>query len=182
MRLEPPSVSEMNADQHRVYDAIMTGPRGYVRGPLAIWLHRPELAETAQALGAYCRYGSSLTPRLSELAILTMACLWRSAFEWWAHKPIALQAGLEAKVIDALRDGEPPSFTDDETRVVHALVVELTDKRGLSDDSYGRALRVLGHERLVDLVGLCGYYTLISMTLNVFAVGLPPGEIDELLR
>lgn len=160
---------------------IISGPRGQVRGPLAIWLHRPQLAERAQALGTYCRYDSALGPRLSELAILTMACVWQSAFEWWAHKPIALNAGLEQSVVDALRDGTPPPFVDDETRLVHQVVVELTERRGLADATYERALAGIGQDRLVDLVGLCGYYTLISMTLNAFAVPLPPGEIDELL-
>ena len=73
MRLVPPDPATLTEDQRRVYDQITNGPRGQVRGPLAIWLHRPGLAETAQSLGAYCRYGSSLEPRLSELAILCMA-------------------------------------------------------------------------------------------------------------
>ena len=179
-RLPPPAPDSMTPEQRRVHDMILSGPRGQVRGPLAIWLHRPALAETAQALGAYCRYGSSLSPRLSELAILTMAALWRSAFEWWAHKPIALEAGLELAIVEALRDGRTPHFPDAEAELVHAVVVELTEKRRLLDASYGRALAVLGQDRLVDLVGLCGYYTLISMTLNAFEVPLPPGEINEL--
>lgn len=181
LRIAPPTPETMTAEQRRVHDLIASGPRGNVRGPLAIWLHRPLLAERAQALGAYCRYDSALGPRLSELAILTMACLWQSAFEWWAHKPIALKAGVEKPVVDALRDGLPPPFADNEARLVHRVVVELTERRGLSDETYDGAIAGLGRDRLVDLVGLCGYYTLISMTLNAFAVPLPPGEIDELL-
>src|SRR3546814_10782480 len=76
-KLLPPDPANMSEHQRRVYDAIMSGPRGRVRGPLAVWLHRPGLAEPAQALGQYCRYDSSLDPALSELAILTMAALWR---------------------------------------------------------------------------------------------------------
>lgn len=178
-RLQPPSPDRMTSEQRRVHDLIAAGPRGQVRGPLAIWLHRPALAEKAQALGSYCRYGTSLSPRLSELAILTMAVLWQSPFEWWAHKPMALKAGLEAMIIEALRDGVAPHFADVEAEMVYTTVVELTEKRRLSDATYERALSVLGQDRLVDLVGLCGYYTLISMTLNAFEVPLPPGEVDE---
>ena len=181
MRLGPPDPALMTDDQRRVHDIITAGPRGKVRGPLAIWLHRPALAEAAQNLGAYCRYGSSLEPRLSELAILCMAVIWRSEFEWWAHKPIALKAGVDPDLIEALRLGTPPGFPDEETAVVHAVTTGLSVNRRLDDALYRRAETVLGRDRLVDLVGLCGYYTLISMTLNAFEVPLPEGETPELV-
>lgn len=180
MRLAPPDPAGMTPDQKRVHDIITSGPRGRVRGPLAIWLHRPELAEAAQALGAYCRYGSSLEPRLSELAILCMAVIWRSEFEWWAHKPIALKAGLSPDVVEALRQGRSPAFADAEEALVHEVVQALSVQRRLEDALYARAEAGLGRDRLVDLVGLCGYYTLISMTLNAFEVPLPEGEHPEL--
>lgn len=180
MRLGPPDPETMTDDQRRVYDIIASGPRGQVRGPLAIWLHRPELAQAAQALGAYCRYGSSLEPRLSELAILTMAVIWQSDFEWWAHKPIALTAGLDPAIVAALAAGADPQFADAEAAVVHEVVRALAMDRRLSDELYDRATETLGRDRLVDLVGLCGYYTLISMTLNAFEVPLPRGETSEL--
>ncbi|MFC7705453.1 carboxymuconolactone decarboxylase family protein [Plastorhodobacter daqingensis] len=180
MRLAPPDPDTLTPDQRRVHDLIASGPRGQVRGPLAIWLHRPRLAETAQALGAYCRYGTTLDPRLSELAILCMAVVWRSEFEWWAHKPIALKAGLAPDTVEALRRGETPAFSSDEEEVVHAVVTTLAAERRLPDALYSRAEAVLGTDRLVDLVGLCGYYTLISMTLNVFEVPLPEGASPEL--
>lgn len=182
MRLGPPDLEKLTAEQKRVYEIIASGPRGRVRGPLAIWLHRPELAEAAQALGAYCRYGSSLEPRLSELAILCMACVWQAEFEWWAHKPIALKAGLPPEITNALKDGERPAFTDPEEAVVHDVVFALSKERKVPGDLYDRAGKVLGKDRLVDLVGLCGYYTLISMTLNTFEVPLPEGEQYELTK
>src|SRR3546814_11910342 len=89
--LLPPDPANMSYHQRRVYDAIMSGPRGPVRGPLAVWLHRPGLAEPAQALGQYCRYDSSLDPELPELAILPMAALWRADFEWWASYHLAIK-------------------------------------------------------------------------------------------
>ena len=181
MRLGPPDPALMTDDQRRVHVIITAGPRGKVRGPLAIWLHRPALAEAAQNLGAYCRYGSSLEPRLSELAILCMAVIWRSEFEWWAHKPIALKAGVDPDLIEALRLGTPPGFPDEETAVVHAVTTGLSVNRRLDDALYQRAETVLGRDRLVDLVGLCGYYTMISMTLNAFEVPLPEGETPELV-
>ena len=180
-RLLPPDLGALSDAQKHVASRIASGPRGHGRGPLAIWLHRPELADCAQALGAYCRYGSSLDPRLSELAILTMARLWMAEYEWWAHKPPAQKAGLAPQIIEALRIGTAPDFgTDDEARVTHEVTVELTEQRGLSQHTHDRALDILGPDRLVDLVGLCGYYTLISMTINAFQIAPPDGAQPEL--
>ncbi|UUX50883.1 carboxymuconolactone decarboxylase family protein [Nisaea acidiphila] len=168
--LDPDTLSE---DQKRVYDEIASGPRGGVRGPLAVWLRRPGLADRAQALGRYCRYDSSLSPRLSELAILTTARIWDAAYEWAAHVPHAEKAGLSKAVIDALKEDREPTFESEEEAVIYEVTRRLNLDRRLSDDLYQRAERVLGLERLVDLVGVLGYYSLISMTLNAFEIEVP---------
>ncbi len=180
-RLSAPDPNHLNDHQQRIYDAITAGPRGRVRGPLAIWLNRPGLAEHAQALGQYCRYDSSLSPRLSELAILVMAVLWKSDFEWWAHKPIALKAGVSPETVEALLHGNPVvPFSADDERVVHQFVTTLVETRQVPPALYDEATAILGQDGVVDLVGLAGYYTLISMTLNVFEVAPPAGEPLEL--
>lgn len=168
--LDPDTLSD---DQKRVYDEIASGPRGGVRGPLAVWLRRPGLADRAQALGRYCRYDSSLSPRLSELAILTTARIWDAAYEWAAHVPHAQKAGLPGAVIDALENDREPPFETEEEAVVYEVTRRLNLDRRLSDRLYQRAEQVLGLERLVDLVGVLGYYSLISMTLNAFEIEVP---------
>lgn len=182
-RLSAPDPANMNDHQKQVYAAIAAGPRGQVRGPLAIWLNRPGLAEHAQALGQYCRYDSSLCTRLSELAILTMAVLWQSEFEWWAHKPIALKEGISQDTIDALMNNHQPiPFAQEDEQVVHDFVHTLVTTRQIPQWLYDKAIDKLGQDNVVDLVGLAGYYTLISMTLNVFEVGLPEGAQAQLIR
>ena len=179
-RIAPPLPEAMSAEQRRVYDLIVSGPRGRVRGPLAVWLHRPAMAEPAQALGQFCRYDSALPARLSELAILILARHWESDFEWWAHKPAALTAGLSIAVIDAIRDGLRIPFQSEDERLVHEFLQVLHNKRRVPDDLYHRIGPVIGQDGLVDLVALAGYYTLISMTLNVFEIDPPVGEPREL--
>lgn len=179
-RLAAPDPASYDERQRAIHDAIANGPRGGVRGPLAIWLRRPELAARAQELGRYCRYDSSLEPRLSELAILTMARHWGAEYEWFAHKPPALTAGLSPELIEALRVGAPPPYADDEERVTHQVAVSVLTERNVSDALYAEAEQTLGAERLVDLVGVIGYYTLISATLNVFRVSPPEGAPREL--
>src|SRR3546814_20626778 len=106
-------ISDWSSDVCSSDLAIMSGPRGRVRGPLAVWLHRPGLAEPAQALGQYCRYDSSLDPALSELAILTMAALWRAEFEWWAHYPIAIKEGISPSVAESIRRAVRPERSEE---------------------------------------------------------------------
>ena len=174
-RLPELSPGEMTPEQKQVYDAILAGPRGQVRGPLAVWLHRPELAARAQALGAYCRYNSSLPKRLSELAILVTARHWGAEFEWFAHRKHALDAGLSEQVIEAIRKGKTPNFGDAEERTVFDIAVAIYRDRRLADALYARGVEVLGEGRLIDLIGVLGYYALISMTINAFAVMPPVG-------
>ena len=154
----------------QVYDVIATGPRGDVRGPLAIWLYRADFADKAQALGQYCRYESSLAPRLSELAILTTARIWDAKFEWQAHLSPALVAGLNPTVITELSADKHPIFAAEDEALVYEFTRELNIKRFISDELYERAILILGKSGVVDLVGILGYYVLISMTIKAFDV------------
>ncbi|WP_158970384.1 carboxymuconolactone decarboxylase family protein [Chachezhania sediminis] len=178
-RLDAPDPATFSPRQREVHDAITAGPRGSVPGPLAIWLHRPELAARAQALGQYCRYDSALEPRLSELAILVMARTYGAEYEWFAHKKEALKAGLSPDLVEAIRTGTSPGFADVEEEVVHAVATSALETRQVPDDLYARAAEVLGTDRLVDLVGVLGYYSLISLTLNIFRVSPPEAEPKE---
>ena len=175
MRMVAPDPSSLSECQREIYEAIASGPRGGVRGPLAIWLHRPELAANAQALGAYCRYGTSLSPRLSELAILVTARVWSSDYEWLVHKPIAIKAGVPEEVVLAIKERRTPTFDDPALAAVHAFASELNRDKQVSEATYRAAVAAIGEEGVVDLVGILGYYTLISMTINVFDIAPPAG-------
>ena len=169
---------DLSQAQRVVWDQIASGPRGQVGGPLNTWLHSPGLAQRAQDLGAFCRYGSSLPPRLSELAILVTGAYWRAGYEWWAHAPIAARAGLDQASIDAIKAGETPRLQQPDEQVVYAFAHELLTRREVSDETYARALEVLGQVGVVDLTGILGYYGLISMTIKAFQVPTPAGEAE----
>lgn len=173
--MKPPRLPDLDPTrltpaQQPVYDAIVAGPRGEVAGPLRVWLTSPEMAVRAQALGQYARYDSVLPKVLSELAILVTGRIWSSGFEWAHHAPIAQDAGLPAAAIDAIAAGQRPDLADAAQRAVFDFAVELHRDRQVSDPTYAAALTALGAQGVVDLVGVCGYYTLISMTINAFHV------------
>ena len=169
-RISPPQTDEMTPEQRDVHDRIASGPRGGVRGPLAIWLHNPELADRAQSLGRYCRYDSNLAPRLSELAILTTARIWDAAYEWQTHLPHALAAGPSQDITDALSRDETPVFFNEDEELVYLFTRELNLQRSVSDALFERTMACLGRDATFDLVGVLGYYSLISMTIKAFDV------------
>jgi 4-carboxymuconolactone decarboxylase len=164
----------MTPEQSRVHDAIASGPRGSVRGPLAMWLHQPEFAARAQALGEYCRYHTSLPKRLSELAILITAREWSAEYEWMAHRQFARDAGVSEAVIEAIRTHQTPAL-DMAEQVVYDIARTMYRDRRLDDALFGRGVAALGEAGMVDLIGVLGYYALISMTINAFSVALPEG-------
>jgi 4-carboxymuconolactone decarboxylase len=165
----------MTETQKRVYESIAGGPRGGVRGPFNALLRSPELADRVQKVGEYLRFNSALPPRLNELAILINARFWGSKYEWYAHRPLAEKGGLAPAIADDIaRNARPTSMQADET-VVYEFCTALHTTHGVDDVLFKRAVGALGERGVIDLIGVSGYYTLVSMVLNVADIPLPPG-------
>jgi 4-carboxymuconolactone decarboxylase len=165
----------MTAEQRRVYDAVASGPRGIVQGPLLAALHRPELAEKWQQLGELLRYRTSLPTQLSEVAILVTAQRSRCQLEWHLHEGFAEKAGVPRAVIDEIYAGRRPSAADPEMLAIHDYAAELQERRTVSEATYRRALGYWGVVGVVELTALIGYYTMVAMTLNAHEFPLPEG-------
>jgi len=174
-RLGPLPREEMTEEQRDLVDAILSGPRGSLAGPFEPWLRSPELGNRAQALGEFCRFHTSLEPRLAELAIILTGAHWRSQFEFWFHANKAREYGMPESVIEAIRTHQAPVLADRAERALYAVVSEYLATTRVSDATYREAVETLGERGVVDAVGIVGYYGLVSMTLNVFQVGLPDG-------
>jgi 4-carboxymuconolactone decarboxylase len=165
---------QWSAEQKRVADAIAAGPRGSIRGPFLTLLHSPGLADPVQQVGAHLRYRSSLPTVHNEFAIIITARHWTAQYEWYAHRKLALEAGLDPALADQIARGERPVGMSPEQTAIYDFCTELHQQRsGVSDKVFQAVVDHFGHQGAVDLIGLCGYYTLISMVLNVAQVGLP---------
>lgn len=171
---------EMNERQQSVYDTAVAGPRGRAPAPMLAWMQSPEFADRAQRLGEFVRYETSLPARLSELAILLVARIWTAQYEWFAHKKEALKAGLDTAIIDDIAHRLRPRCAKHDELVVHDFSLSLCTLHSVSDDLYRELVETIGERTSVELVGLLGYYTLIAMTVNTFAIGLPEGVVPEL--
>jgi 4-carboxymuconolactone decarboxylase len=164
----------MSPEQQQVAQDISAGTRGsYIGGPFEVWLRSPIMADRAQKLGEFLRYKTSLPARLTELAILVTARIWTAQFEWQTHEGFALNSGLSKAVVNDLRLGLNPNFELADEALVYTFCLELYNTKTISGPTYASAMSMFGERGLVELVGLLGYYAMISMTLNVFDVETP---------
>ena len=175
-RIKDWKVEDLTEEQKEIHYAIVSGPRGHVVGPLRIWLNNPGLARSAQTVGEYARYGTSLSKGLSELAIITTGRVWSSAFEWEHHAPLAIEGGIDPENVNIISMGQRPNFTKEDEEAVFDFAAEANILKNVSDNTYNNLVNTLDETAAIDIVGICGYYSLISMTLNVFKV---PSDTDK---
>src|SRR5262249_27303436 len=171
----------MTADQKRVADAIQSGPRGAgLRGPFNALLRSPELCDLVQRVGAFVRFGTSIPHRLNEMAIIMAGRKWTAQYEFYAHRRLALEAGLSPAIADAIAANQRPVSMAKDEETVYDFVSELLATGSVSDRAFQRVKDAFGERGVVDLVGAVGYYSLVSMTLNVARVPLPAGVTPPL--
>ena len=176
-RLPVLDMASLTGEQRALVDAISSGPRGRFSnsGPFAVYLHAPGFGHLAQQLGGYVRLGTGVPPRLSEFAILCTARFWQAQYEWVAHAAIAAKQGVKPATIRDLQAGRTPTSAPRDEMAIYAFVRELYATRRVSDATYKRVHKLLGDAGMVELVGILGYYAMVSMILNVFRMPLPEG-------
>ena len=188
-RLAPVTFEQLNEDQRALWENITTGPRGNPErphgglagedgaliGPFNALFQSPQIGDAVQQLGAALRYGTSLPADLLEVAILTVGGEWRANFEFWAHARLGAAAGVPQAAIEAIRDGETPQFDDPRHAAVYAFGRELIETRRVSDERYEALKELVGEQGVFEVASVMGYYALVSIALNTFDVGMPPG-------
>jgi len=187
------SQGELTPEQAKLVQALLAGPRGggseptreavkrlLERGPFNAWMRSPELGDRLQRVGEYIRFNTSLPLRLNEFAILITARHWTSQYEWYAHLPLATKAGLDPKIAAELAEGKRPAGMKDDEALVYDFSTQLHRNKNVSDATYKRAVALLGERGVMDLIGVNGYYSAVSMTLNVAQVPIPDGGKNPL--
>lgn len=185
-RFEPIPLDNLTPEQRALYDAIRSGPRaklsnsgaskpGPLGGPFNVWLRSPGIGDCVQRLGEEIRFRSSLPAKLNEMAILVTGRFWTSQYEWHAHCKLALDAGLDPAIANAIAEGRRPDNMNDDEAVVYDFSQELHEKHGVSDENYKRASQRFGERGVFDLIAVNGFYSLVSMCLNVDRTPLPDG-------
>jgi 4-carboxymuconolactone decarboxylase len=179
-RFRPLTYAEMTPAQKTMIESLLKGERRGAGGPFNVLLRSPEMGNLAQQFGASMRFHSSMPPKLNELAIIITARHWTSQYEWYAHKRAALAAGLSQAIVDAIATGQRPSGMQPDEEAVYNFCTELLTTKQVSDRTFQAVKDRFGERGVVDLVGVSGYYGLVSMLLNVDRYPLPDGVQAEL--
>jgi 4-carboxymuconolactone decarboxylase len=171
MRL--PALTALSPRQQEISDRI-TSRRGGTRGPFLVWLRSPGLCEKVEALGAYCRFESSLDPRLRELSLLIAARHWDAQYSWNAHVGKAIELGVSRESLDALAENREPGFARRDEETAYLFSTEILRDHFVSDATFAKAVAELGEEGVVDLIGSLGNFSMLAMLLNACQVDLQP--------
>lgn len=174
-RFKPLTVQEMTPEQKAMVDGILSGPRTSLNGPFNAMLRSPDLGDRLQKVGEYVRFKTSIPPRLNELAILVTARAWNAQYEWYAHHELALKAGLNPAIADDIAAGRRPAAMQPDEAIVYTFCRELLDTKQVSDATFNAVKDKFGERGVLDLIGLVGYYHVVSMILNVDRYPLPDG-------
>jgi 4-carboxymuconolactone decarboxylase len=175
-RMPPIPAEQLTDAQKKAVEEFRQARNAGVSGPFVPLLRSPEVMNRARAMGDYLRFKSVLPPRLSEFAILIAAREWTQQYEWDAHHPLALKAGLNADVAKALAEGRRPERMAEDEDIIYHLCTELHRHHSVSDATYQRAVAKFGEQGVIDAIGIQGYYTLLAMVMNTARTPLPEGR------
>jgi 4-carboxymuconolactone decarboxylase len=174
-RLPEIDATKLSPAQRAIYDRMIR-ERGHMRGPFAVWLRNAELCQNTLNLQEMFASRVKLERRLLELMILVAARSSTAQYAWFIHEPHALKFGIAPEVIEAIRERRTPDFTREDERLVYDLTLELNHTRTLSEVSYQRGMAMFGEQVMIELVSAIGFYSMVAMTLNAFAVAVPGGK------
>ena len=166
----------MSSDQKHLHDEILSGLRSQIAGPMHTWFLNPSYGSLIQKVRAFCRYGTSLSPKLSELAIIVVARHWNADVEWCTHSKIALEKGLALTTINAIEDNQPPLFKHKDEELIYNITKSILEAKGLTDKLFKRAQDKLGDKMLLELTAIIGYYCNIAIQPNVFQIPTEGGS------
>ena len=179
-RFKPLTYRDMTPEQKKMFESLISGERRGAGGPFNVLLRSPEMGDLAQKFGASMRFHSSIPPKLNELAIIITARHWTSHYEWYAHRRAAANQGLNPAFIEAIAAGKRPTGMAADEEAVYNFCTELLTNKQVSDATFQAAKDKFGERGVVDLIGVTGYYQLVSMLLNVDRYPLPDGVQAEL--
>jgi 4-carboxymuconolactone decarboxylase len=178
-RLQNLKYGDMSQDQKNLHDEILSGPRTQIAGPMHTWFLNPSYGSLIEKVGAFCRYETSIEPRLSELAIIIVARHWNANVEWFAHSEIAIKSGILQETVEAIELNKRPDFKKEDEALIFDITKSILDTKGLTDELFKRAEDTIGKTSLLDLTAIIGYYCNVAIQLNVFEIPSDDGRTLE---
>ena len=174
---------EQIAENERpAYDAFMASRANRPNiGPYSLLLHMPEMAQKLEALRLSLRNEASLSPRLQELVMISVAREMGCAFIWYAHAAAARQAGVRDDVVDAIREKRTPAGLDPEEQTAVDFTRELLRNRKVSQPTFDAATARFGQRGTMTLTNLIACYAVLAYNMNTYDLEAPAHATEKAL-
>jgi 4-carboxymuconolactone decarboxylase len=179
-RFKPLKFETMTPEQKTMTTNVLNGQRRSMGGPFNVLLRSPEMGDLVQKFGEYARFRSTLPKKLNEFAIIMVGRHWTAQYEWYVHKQAALDAGLSPAIVEAVRNNRRPTGMAPDETILYNFTEEVLRTKNVSDATFNSAVKQFGEKGVVDLMGVLGYYQMVSMLLNVDRYPLPSGVAPDL--
>lgn len=166
-----PPVAPGTRPELAAVEARLLGARGRISPLYQVLMHSAPLVSGWEQLLTAIRQQTEVPAALRELVILRVAVLNAAPYEFEAHVPHALAAGLPQARIDAVREpGVAPDF-DDREREVLALTDAMTREIDVPEPLMEALQLRWGVRVLVELVATVAAYNMVSRLLVALRIG-----------
>ena len=173
-RLPPVQRADLDAEGKRIWDAL-AGTSGSIprTGPSAVTMHSPKAAEPIFALNQVLRK-TVAGSRYFELAALVAAREFDQQYEWSAHEPAGLKAGLEQSVIDAVKFNRDLGGVPDKDATVIRLGRAIFRDHKVSPELWAGMIKHFGRQGAVEVTMIMADYAMAGFILTAVDQQLPP--------
>jgi 4-carboxymuconolactone decarboxylase len=173
---------QISLKEQPAYDAFMAsrGNRPNI-GPYSLLLHMPEMAQRLEALRTYLRDEASLSQKLQELVMISVAREMGCAFIWYAHAAPARQAGLRDDIVDGIRERRPLTNLDPDEQTAVDFTRELLQNRKVSRPTFDAAMARFGQRGTMTLTNLIACYAVLAYNMNTYELEAPAHPTEKAL-
>ena len=176
-RLPPVTRGELDAEGQRLLDA-RTNPAAPGPGPGHITSYSPKIGEGLGPLGRYLGVPRGdafpLGARYFQLIVLITAREIDQQYEWSAHEPAGLRAGLEQSVIDVVKYDRSVTGLADKDATLIRFFRALFREHKVSSDLWAGMVQQFGRQRTIESMALMGDYFMVGMMMNAVDQHVPP--------
>lgn len=145
--------------------------RGNISSLYQILLNAPEIAQGWEALLTAIRNRNSLSPAIREMIILRVAVLNHAQYEFDAHVPHAIKAGLSSDKIESLRQLPLSDILDEQERLIVELTDAMTKNVQVPDLLFEQIKPRFNDQEILELVATVSAYNMVSRLLNALNIG-----------
>ena len=170
---------DLDENAQKIFDVLpgRSKDNSTLSGPLAFAAYNPAVAKALFDLHNAAVAGA-LDPRTRELAIMVACRETNYSLEWNAHEATALKVGVDAKVLDVIRNRQSLTGLDDKDAAVIRFGRQMFGDRKMDAATFAAVKQLLGPKGAMDLVAVMNTYAVSGFYAIAVDEHMPPGRAD----